>query len=78
MPQKRRIFYMHLVYALQHKLAEQVANLRTLTQSLIDKELTADELFGWKKETESPNPLGDKPQPETKSEPDTLKMEGSK
>ena len=58
--------------------AEQVANLRTLTQSLIDKELTANELFGWNKETESPNPLGDKPQPQPQSEPDTLKMEGSK
>lgn len=40
--------------------AEQIADLRAYMQSLKDGELTADELFGRKKNTEVDNPLADK------------------
>jgi hypothetical protein len=37
--------------------AEEVANLRGYMQALKDKEITPDELFGWKKKSDAPNPL---------------------
>ena len=41
--------------------AEQIANIRAFTQSLLDQDITADELFGWeKKSKEAPNPLNPK------------------
>jgi len=47
--------------------AEQIANLRAFTQSLIDNEITADELFGWKKaKTEAPDPLNSNKKTEEK------------
>jgi hypothetical protein len=37
--------------------AEQIANLRGFMQSLKDNEITADELFKWKKETKTTDPF---------------------
>jgi hypothetical protein len=54
--------------------AEQIATLRGLYQSLKDKEITPEELFGWEKQGEEvPNPLADKvkkPQPKKPVKPE--------
>lgn len=54
--------------------AEQVANMRGFIQALKDNEITADELFGWKKETtKAPNPIVDASK-DTDDEPNKLNL----
>ena len=53
--------------------AEQIADLRGYMQSIKDGELTADELFGWTKKTETSDPFSKAKQPES----GTLNLDGN-